>query len=70
MIECPYCSQEDVWEVNVSGIKEAVVLCFECDTLWTKISDIADGDCCLYDEFMESNGLPQDWSLAVKIRQI
>jgi hypothetical protein len=34
MLICPYCEQDDVWEVRLNDLERNAVICLECETVW------------------------------------
>ncbi len=70
MVKCPYCHQDDVWEIELRSTKRRAVMCFECDTVWEIVADVKDGKGVRFEDFMSNIGLVADWKLAEKVRQI
>lgn len=70
MLACPYCQQDDVWEIELKSLNRRAVMCFECDTVWDTVADVQDGKGCGYDDFMAKLGMAADWKLAEKVRKI
>ena len=70
MLLCPYCEQENVWEIELRPSNRRAVMCFECDTVWESTTDVKDGKGVRFEDYMTKLGLPADWKLAEKLKQI
>jgi hypothetical protein len=70
MVICPYCEQDDVWEVAIVGAADAAFMCLECDTVWATGERIEDGFGTVFHDFMPARNLPEDWSLVKKLRKL
>jgi hypothetical protein len=70
MLACPYCQQEDVWEIRLKASDRTAVMCFECDTVWDSVEDVNDQKGRSFEAFMAEVGLTLDWNAAEKVRQM
>ena len=71
MEKCPYCQQDDLWIVEIEGLIEpVVVICTECDTVWSNDEPINDGTGKNFDEFMKMRGKEASWKLVRRKEKI
>lgn len=55
-VPCPRCGQDWVERVRLTGLQRTVVMCPECDALWTNEQNISFSSFLNYHEFMLRNG--------------
>lgn len=70
MFVCPYCQQDDVWEIEIRPLSRRAVMCFECDTVWDVAAEVHDDKGCSFEDFMTKQGMAPDWKLAEKLRKV
>jgi hypothetical protein len=70
MLVCPYCEQDDVWEIELAGSDRRAIMCLECDTVWDTPNDVVDGKGVNFESFMVNEGREVDWSLIKKVRKL
>jgi hypothetical protein len=57
---CPYCKQGRVFTVRIDKTGELVLLCEECDTLWTETPLVGRG--VFFADYVMPLGLKGRWS--------
>ena len=67
---CPYCKQDDIWEIRIPDLAGTACMCFECDTVWVSRSEIEDGKGQNFEQFMAEQGKIADWKSIEKVRKI
>lgn len=59
---CPYCEQDDLWHVSITGVDEDAVMCGECDTVWKHNEEVVYGNGKNFDDFMAAHGKEANWN--------
>jgi hypothetical protein len=67
---CPFCKQDYVWEASTPEYSGSFYLCFECDTVWTSLQEMAEGNGQGIEFFMAARGQVVDCKAISKIRQV
>jgi uncharacterized Zn finger protein len=67
---CPYCGQDEVWEVRLKELEQNVVMCLECDTVWPAPDDMEYGKGLNFEDFMAEHGRRADWTAIVKLEKL
>ncbi len=70
MVICPYCEQDDVWEVSIDQVWNKAFMCLECDTVWNESEPIMDGYGLVFRDVMSARGLSANWKAVRKIRKL
>jgi hypothetical protein len=70
MLICPYCEQDDVWEVRLKDPEQNVVMCLECETVWLAPGDVKYGKGLNFEDFMAGHGRKADWTGIVKLEKL
>jgi len=70
MLVCPYCQQEDVWEVELRVPAHRAIMCLECDTVWHDVADVRNGVGRPFDEVMLGLGMVVEWDAIKKLRHL
>jgi hypothetical protein len=67
---CPYCEQDDIWEVRLKDLDQDAVMCLECDTVWRAADDVAYGKGLNFEDFMAARGREPDWGGVLRLRKV
>ena len=70
MFICPYCQQDDLWEVHLNSLGRDAILCYECETVWGVPGDVVYGKGQNFENFMKEHDQKADWGLIVKIQKL
>ena len=70
MLTCPYCEQDDVWEVRLEDLERTAVMCLECDTVWLAPDAVGYGTGQNFEDLMAGHGRKADWAGIVKLQKL
>lgn len=68
MTICPYCSQDVIWNVQLSSDPRiAFKMCFECDSVWRPGELTSDAEGTNFESYMREIGREPAWDDVEKI---
>ncbi len=67
---CPYCQQDDLWHARVDGVERKVIICAECDTLWSEGEEVTYGTGKNFDTFMSLQAKQANWAAVTRLSKV